>query len=128
MTEETLLSIEGSHDRDTIASYFHQFAEQLEGDGSVTFSTDHDEVSLSVPDTAELELEVESETEEEGTEYEIEFEIEWSTEEQQEAEEAVLTIGGESEGHQETIEEAEPAASDEREAAEQGDEGQEGSQ
>ncbi|MFO7832728.1 MAG: amphi-Trp domain-containing protein [Halohasta sp.] len=128
MTEETLLSVEGSNERATIASYFRQFAEQLDADGSVTFSTDKDEVSLTVPETAEFELEVESETEEGETEYEIEFEIEWSTEDQAEAEEAVLTIGGESEGHQETIEEAEPAASDERAAAEQGDEGEEGGQ
>jgi len=123
MTEETLMSIEGSHERAAIASYFKQFAERLETDGSVTFSTDTDAVSLSIPETAEFELEIESETEDEETEYEIEFEIEWSTEETEAAEEAVLTISGEPEGQQETIEEAEPAASDEREAAEEGEEG-----
>jgi len=123
MTEKTLMSIEGSHERTAIASYFKQFAEHLEADGSVTFSTDTDEVSLTIPETAEFELEIESETEGEETEYEIEFEVEWSTEETETAEEAVLTISGEPEGQQETIEEAEPAASDEREAAEEGEEG-----
>lgn len=130
MTEETLLSIEGPHERATIASYFRQFADQLDADGSVTFRSDDDEVSLTVPETATFELEVESETEAEETEFEVEFEIEWSTEQQGMTEEAVLEIGGASDSQQETIEgsveEAEPAASDEREA-EQGD-GEEGSQ
>jgi len=132
MAEETLLEVEAPQDRATIASYFRQFADGLENDGEVTFSTAENEASLTIPETAEFELEVESETEEDETEYEIEFEIEWSTEEEEQAEDAVLQIGGEPEEQQETIEEsvgeAEPAASDEREAAEGGDEGAEGSQ
>ena len=133
MAEETLLEVEGPQDRATIASYFRQFADGLDdNDGEVTFSTAADEATITVPETAEFEIEIESETEDDETEYEIEFEVEWSTEEEEQAEEAVLQIGGEPEAQQETIEEsvgeAEPAASDEREAAEGGDEGAEGSQ
>ncbi len=79
MSEETLLSVEGPHDRATIAAYFRQVAEGLEGGGSVTFSTDHDEVSLTIPEMSEFEVEIEQETEDDETEYELEFEIEWST-------------------------------------------------
>ncbi|ATW89715.1 amphi-Trp domain-containing protein [Halohasta litchfieldiae] len=139
MAEETLIEVEGSHDRATIASYFRQFADGLEADGSVTFSTGEDEVSLTVPETAEFEIEVERETEEEDdeAEYEIEFEVGWSTDEDEEAEAAILEIGGgsksDTEGQQETIDEAvdeaegghEAAASDERAAHD--DEGEAGS-
>jgi len=136
MAEETLIEVEGSHDRATIASYFRQFADGLESDGSVTFRTDDDEVSVTVPETAEFELEIERETDEEGgdqEEYEIEFEVEWSTDEKEVAEEAILEIGSgtesETEGEQGTIGEAEggqePAASDE--AAAHSDKGEAGS-
>jgi len=96
MAEETLIEVEGSHDRATIASYFRQFADGMESDGSVTFRTDDDEVSVTVPETAEFELEIERETDEEGgdqEEYEIEFEVEWSTDETEVAEEAIHEIG-----------------------------------
>jgi len=79
MSEETLLSVEGPHDRATIAAYFRRVAEGLEGDGSVTFSTDETEVSVSIPEMPEFEVEIEQEIEDDETEYELEFEIEWST-------------------------------------------------
>lgn len=116
MTEETLLSVEGAHDRTTIANYFRQFAEGLDDEGEVTFSTDETETTVSIPETAEFEVEIEQETEDEETEFEIEFQLEWSTEESAEEEEATLQIetgGGsdertpvEADDEQETIDEA----------------------
>jgi len=104
MSEETLLSIEGAQDRATIAAYFRQFADGLEADGAVTFSTDTDEVELTVPERSEFEIEIEAETEDDETEYEIEFEIEWSTADH-DAEQAAggLEIGTEADDEQETI-------------------------
>ena len=112
MSEETLLSVEGSHDRATIAAYFRQVAEGLEGDGSVTFSTDHDKVSLTIPETPEFEVEIEQEIEDDETEYEIEFEIEWSTADHaSEAAAETLEIGSEAESEEPAA--AEPSADDE---------------
>jgi len=112
MSEETLLSVEGSHDRATIAAYFRQVAEGLAGDGSVTFSTDENEVSLTIPETAEFEVEIEQEIEDDETEYELEFEIEWSSADHTaEAAAETLEIGSESEGDEPAA--AEPSADDE---------------
>jgi len=120
MGEETLISVEGPQDRATIAAYFRQFADQLEADGAVTFSTDTDEVELTIPETPAFELEIESETEDDEIEYEIEFEIEWSTADH-EAEPAVgtLEIGAEADDEQETIADSiDEAESDEKAAGE----------
>jgi len=109
MSEETLLSVEGPHDRATIAAYFRQVAEGLEADGSVTFSTDEDEVSLTVPERSKFEVEIEQETGGDETEYEIEFEIEWSTTDHAvESAAETLEIGSEADEHA-----AEPSADDE---------------
>ena len=109
MSEETLLSVEGPHDRATIAAYFRQVAEGLEADGSVTFSTDGDEVSLTVPERSKFEVEIEQETGGDETEYEIEFEIEWSTTDHAvESAAETLEIGSEADEHA-----AEPSADDE---------------
>jgi len=130
MAEETLLSVEGAHDRATIAEYFRQFAEGLDAEGEITFSAAETETTVTVPETAEFEVEIEQETEEDETEYEIEFEVEWSTDESAENEEAILQIetGGRSEAtpveaddEQETIDESVEDAGGESEPGEGSD-------
>ena len=74
----------------------------------MTFSTDHDEVSLTIPEMPEFEVEIESEIEDDETEYELEFELEWSTADNT-AE--PLEIGSEAESDEPAA--AEPTADDE---------------
>ncbi|MFW6321356.1 MAG: amphi-Trp domain-containing protein [Halohasta sp.] len=120
MAEETLFEIEGAQDRTTIADYFRQFADGLEADGEVTFSTDQNEATVTIPETAEFEIEIEEETEDDETEYEIEFEIEWSESESIEAVDTGLSIEAAGGGH-----ETAPTADDEQETIDEaGDEGE----
>ncbi len=118
MDEQTILAVEGAQSRATIAAYFRQFADALAADGVVTFSTDTDEVELTVPEMPDFEVEIEQEIEDDGTEYEIEFEIEWSTADHDgEPAAGSLGIGAELDEEQETIEEAIDDAESDKPAA-----------
>jgi amphi-Trp domain-containing protein len=74
--EEVLFETETVHDRDEIADYLEQVAENLRH-GTVTLVSGGDEITVEPPETATFEVKVERETEGDEEEMSVEFEVEW---------------------------------------------------
>ena len=73
--EEVLFKTETVHDRDEIADYLEQVAENLRH-GTVTLVSGDDEITVEPPQTATFEVKVERETNGDE-EMSVEFEVEW---------------------------------------------------
>lgn len=77
--EETLIEAELDRSPDQAADWLRNLADELEGGGELTVSTDDESVTVDLPDD-DLEFEVELEREPEDDEYdelELEIELEW---------------------------------------------------
>ncbi|WP_330631445.1 amphi-Trp domain-containing protein [Halocatena halophila] len=76
--EETLFEVERQQSRTAIADYLQSVVDKLAADESFTLTDGAEEITLTVPETAEFEVKVERETEGDDVEMSVEFEIEWS--------------------------------------------------
>jgi amphi-Trp domain-containing protein len=78
MPERTLFEDERQLDRPAIADYLRSVADRLDDDGSVTFETGADDITVEVPATVEFEVKVEREGPADGPgELGLELELEW---------------------------------------------------
>lgn len=73
--EEVLFETETVHDRNEIADYLEQVAENLRH-GTVTLVSGDEEITVEPPETATFEVKVERETNGDE-EMSVEFEVEW---------------------------------------------------
>ncbi len=76
--EETLFEVERQQSRTAIADHLQSVVDKLAADESFTLTDGSEEITLTVPETAEFEVKVERETEGDEVEMSVEFEIEWS--------------------------------------------------
>jgi amphi-Trp domain-containing protein len=86
--KQTLFRAEEWKSRQSVAALLRELADNLEA-GEVTLRRGEEEVTLSLPETVELEIEITEKVTEQKTERQLEIEIEW-TEEQVEGS---VTIG-----------------------------------
>ena len=86
--KQVLFRAEEWKSRESTAAFLRELADSLER-GELTLRRGEEEVTLSLPETVELEIEVTEKVKDQKTERELELEIEW-TEEQVEGS---VTVG-----------------------------------
>ncbi len=78
MPERTLFVNERKLDRTDVADYLHTVADRLAAEGTVTFESGTDAITVDVPPNVEFEVKVEREGPAEGSgEIGLELELEW---------------------------------------------------
>jgi amphi-Trp domain-containing protein len=77
--KQTLFRAEEWKSRQSTAAFLRELADNLET-GQITLRRGEEEVTLSLPETVELEIQVTEKVKEQKTEREIEIEIEWTEE------------------------------------------------